>query len=109
MSGLAPIGDCPPNEYGDERFVLKAARPATYTVNGKTKGLTIFFFDRRRSMQLRTGPGDVIFAEEMKLGTPIPFDAQGHQKLLKLMMERGFQGQVLYLWAKRIGDCVEIE
>ncbi|KAK7677844.1 hypothetical protein QCA50_019156 [Cerrena zonata] len=110
MSGLAPIGDCPPNEYGDERFILKATRPLDYTVNGMAKGLTIILFDRRRSIQMRTGPGDVMFAEKTKLASgPIPFDVQGHQNLVKLMIEKGLYGQLIYLWAKRIGDCVELD
>ncbi|KAK7677848.1 hypothetical protein QCA50_019160 [Cerrena zonata] len=109
VSGLAPIGDCPPNEYGNERFILEASRPLDYMVDGMTKGLTILMFDRRRSMQLRTGPEDVIFAEKMKLAALTPFDVRGHQKLVNLMKEKSLYGQVLYLWAKRIGDCVEIE
>ena len=109
MSGLAPVGDCPPNEYKDERFIVKASRPITYAVNGTAQGMTIFLFDRRRSMQLRTSPGDVLFAEKTKLGTRIPFHAEGHRKLVELMMDHGVQGQVLFVWARRIGDCLEIE
>ena len=39
----------------------------------------------------------------------IPFDKAGHIKFMKLLREKGIQRQLLFMWAKRIGDTLEIE
>ena len=59
-------------------------------MNVIAKGLTVFLLDRRRSMQLRTGPSDVMFARQfihkMDPSATVPFGSQGHQKSVKLML-----------------------
>ncbi|KAI0311544.1 hypothetical protein OF83DRAFT_1166299 [Amylostereum chailletii] len=106
-SGSPPPGECPSNEYGEKRFMLRVHMPPDYAV-GAVKGQSMFVWDRRRSLCARAGPGEVLFAREQ--GTSeIPFDRAGHAKLMGLVRRGGVQGQVMFVWGKRVGDCVEIE
>jgi hypothetical protein len=73
-----------------------------------SRGKTMFIWDRRRSVFARTGPGDVQFAKERE-GTQLPFDARGHAKIADVIRTRGVQKQIVYVYAKRIGDCLELE
>lgn len=57
---------------------------------------------------MRGGPDDVIVAKE-RLKKIVPFDKEGHIKLVRLLREKGLEKQALFLWAKRIGDTLEIE
>ena len=102
-------GECPPNEYGNKRFVLRVQAPPEYGVDGgQYQGQTMFIYDRRHSMFVRSGPDDVLVAKRRDKLT-IPFDKEGHSRYMKLVREKGLQQQLLYLWAKRIGDTIEIE
>lgn len=89
--------------------MVRAQMLPDYTVAERFKGQTVILFDRRRSFQVRTGPGDPVVAQERGLGVRIPFNAEGHQKFAKLVAAKGIQRQLLYLWARRIGDCLELE
>lgn len=95
------------NEYGDERFLLTVSMPATYECGG-IKGRSAFMWDRRRSLMTRGGPGEVIVFQE-RLGLHAPFHRAGHEALEKAMRRKGYQAQQLYMWAKRVGDCLELE
>ncbi len=102
-------GACPPNEYGRERFQVRVQAPPQYTVDGgRYPGQTVFLFDRRRSLFARGGPDDVIAIKE-RAGKVVPFDKEGHVKLMRLVRAQGLGRQLLYLWARRIGDTLEIE
>lgn len=57
---------------------------------------------------MRGGPDDAIVAKE-RLKKIVPFDKEGHIKLVRLLREKGLEKQALFLWAKRIGDTLEIE
>ena len=86
--------------------MVRMQAPPDY--GGKYRGQTIFLFDRRRSLFIRGGPDDVIIAKE-RSNRVIPFDKEGHIKFMKLLREKGIQRQLLFMWAKRIGDALEIE
>lgn len=108
-SGSSNINDCPRNEYGDERFLVLTQMPATYSHNGKYQGQTIFLWDRRRSILLRTSPGDPPMAKERGWPFEIPFHTQGYANYVRTVRQKGVQGQQIHLWARRIGDCIELE
>lgn len=103
--GLVP-GTCPRNEYGEARFVCRAQLPRAGSamwdpVQARMvqydAGRAAFFCDRRRSVQVRVRLED------------IPFHEAGFKQFATLMARRGAQSELLYLWAKRVGDCLEIE
>ncbi|KZV81166.1 hypothetical protein EXIGLDRAFT_844820 [Exidia glandulosa HHB12029] len=111
QSGCPMDGECPPNEYGDERFIIKLQAPPDYNTGGgqpQFKGTTVFVVDRRRSLFARTGPGDAAFALQ-QTGVEIPFHAAGYTKFRSVLRTRGIQGQLIYLWARRVGDCLETD
>ncbi|KAK0454289.1 hypothetical protein EV421DRAFT_409130 [Armillaria borealis] len=109
-SGTTNVGDSIRNEYGDERFLLRTQMPADYSHDGgRYKGQTIFCFDRRRSMMVRTSPGDPPMARERGWPLQIPFHLEGHKRYTQVIKAKGIQGQLIYLWAKRVGDAVEID
>lgn len=109
QSGGCNIGDCPSNEYGATRFIVRLTMPLDYAVgSGVEKGRTVFIWDRRRSMLLRCGPGDVKTAL-LRNEKPPPHHVSGHAEVERLVRAKGLQKQLLYLWARRIGDVIEIE
>ncbi|PBK86557.1 hypothetical protein ARMGADRAFT_1047817 [Armillaria gallica] len=109
-SGTTNVGDSIRNEYGDERFLLRTQMPADYShEGGRYKGQTVFCFDRRRSMMVRTSPGDPPMARERGWPLQIPFHPEGHKRYMQVIKAKGIQGQLIYLWAKRVGDAVEID
>ena len=56
-SGTSNIGECPLNEYGHERFIVRTMMPLDYSHNGRYKGATIFLWDRhRRGLALEISP-----------------------------------------------------
>lgn len=103
-------GDCPPNEYNTARFVVRVQMPPDYVAGGLTKlrGTTLFIVDRRRSLFVRIGPADVAFAKQQE-GTVVPFDTAGYEQFRRVLAQKGRAGQLIYLWAKRVGDCLEID
>ncbi|KAK0459335.1 uncharacterized protein EV420DRAFT_1539644 [Desarmillaria tabescens] len=109
-SGGTDVGDSIRNEYGDERFLLRTQMPPDYShEGGKYKGQSIFCFDRRRSIMVRTSPGDPPMARERGWPLRIPFHPEGHKRYTQVIKTKGIQGQLIYLWAKRVGDAVEID
>lgn len=90
--------------------MLKLQVPPDYVAGELTqhRGTTVFIVDRRRSLFARTGPGDFAFALQ-QTGQPIPFHEAGYNKFRILLRMRGIQNQVIYLWARRLGDCFELE
>ena len=72
------------------------------------KGTAMFVWDRRRSISARTGPGDVEVAKYLK-EPPVPFHRDGHRMMTQLIRRVGLHGQILFMWAKRVGDCLELE
>ncbi|KAK7032484.1 hypothetical protein VNI00_013052 [Paramarasmius palmivorus] len=101
------------NEYGDKRFirVVRTNMVPHYCVGGlpQYKGTTVFMWDRRRSFLVRAGPGDVEFAEKYRGDMQIPFHRKGYEKFSQLVKQRGFFGCLMMLWAKRIGDFMEVD
>ncbi|ESK80986.1 hypothetical protein Moror_7625, partial [Moniliophthora roreri MCA 2997] len=77
QSGCPLPMDCPANEYGNARFIVRAIIDMTYEVAGM-KGVTVFAWDRRRSLLVRCGPGNVKFASENK-EPKIPFHQRGYK------------------------------
>ncbi|KAF9030311.1 hypothetical protein BDZ89DRAFT_672575 [Hymenopellis radicata] len=108
-SGSCSINDCPHNEYGNERFLVSTQMPATYSHNGQYQGQTVFLWDRRRSILLRTSPGDPPMARERGMPFEIPFHPQGYANYVKAVRQKGRQRQFIHLWAKRVGDCIELD
>ena len=113
-SGSAPDGECPKNEYGPHTFLVCVNRPANYAAGEgmpgivPSRGTTVFVWDRRRSLFIRNGPGDSAVAIA-RGEAPIPVHKAGHEMLCGMVRMLGIQQQVLYLWAKRVGDCLELE
>ncbi|ESK86290.1 ankyrin repeat and mynd domain-containing protein 2-like [Moniliophthora roreri MCA 2997] len=110
-SGCPPTGECAPNEYGTERFILRTSLDPQYCVGGlpQFRGTTVFMWDRRRSFLLRAGLGDNMFAKKYQGGRKIPFHRKGYEEYVGLVKSRGFFKSVVMLWAKRIGDSIEID
>lgn len=108
-SGSSNIGECPRNEYDLERFIVRTMMPLDYSHNGRYKGATIFLWDRRRSLLARTSPGDPPMAKERNWNFEIPFHPQGYEQYKKVLAAKGFQRQLIYLWAKRFGDTLELD
>ncbi|EJD48437.1 hypothetical protein AURDEDRAFT_85720 [Auricularia subglabra TFB-10046 SS5] len=110
QSGCPKGGDCPPNEYAGARFVVRIQMPPDY-VSGeleKLRGTTVFIVDRRRSLFVRTGPADVAYAKKQESAV-LPFDTAGYEQFRRLVVQKGYRGQLIYLWAKRMGDCMELD
>ncbi len=74
--------------------------------NGQYQGQTVFLWDRRRS---RTSPGDPPMARQRGWPFEIPFHPQGYANYVKAVRQKGRHRQFIYLWAKRVGDCIELE
>ncbi|KAF8911324.1 hypothetical protein CPB85DRAFT_1253002 [Mucidula mucida] len=108
-SGSCSINDCPRNEYGNERFLVSTQMPATYSHNSQYQGQTVFLWDRRRSILLRTAPGDPPMARQRGWPFEIPFHPQGYANYVKAVRQKGRHRQFIYLWAKRVEDCIELE
>ena len=58
---------------------------------------------------MRTGPGIVCRGQEM--GLNLSYHEKGFTPYNKARIAHGrFSGkQVVYLWARRVGDCLEVE
>ena len=110
QSGTVARGDVAPNVYGNERFLLRIQHALDYAAGDlpQFRGQTVFMVDRRHSIFVRTGPGDAGVAK-MRLNIDIPLDKAAWPALIKVIKAKGLLGQVIYLWTKRVGDCLEIE
>ncbi|KAJ7777542.1 hypothetical protein DFH07DRAFT_731156 [Mycena maculata] len=111
------VGENPRNEYGAKRFICRALMPnagtsqwdphqAKMVFYGRGAG-TAVFFDRRRSVMVRLGPQEP--AQALQQGIVIPFHDAGYQKFTQVVQKRGIEGQLLYVWVRRVGDCIEID
>ncbi|KAG9222180.1 hypothetical protein CCMSSC00406_0009007 [Pleurotus cornucopiae] len=110
FSGSTNNSEAHRNEYGSTRFVVRTLKPPGYShMGGKFQGETVFLWDRRRSLCCRTGPGEQPVAKELKLGYDIPFHAKGYAEYRSLLMQKGYRNQLIYLYARRVGDCLELE
>ncbi|KAL4255330.1 MUB1/samB family protein [Pleurotus pulmonarius] len=110
FSGSTNITEAHKNEYGDTRFIVQTRKPPGYShMGGKFQGETVFLCDRRRSLLCRTGPGEQPVAKEFNLGYDIPFHAKGYAEYRTLLMQKGYRNQMIYLYAKRVGDCLELD
>jgi hypothetical protein len=117
MGGGGLPTECPRNEYGTERFICRtlltnAGKGQWDPHQGKIvyydQGAgTAFLHDRRRSVVVRVGPQEP--AKARVHGVNIPFHAAGYQKFAEAVRTRGVQGQLLYVWVRRVGDCLEVE
>ncbi|KAJ7147310.1 hypothetical protein C8R46DRAFT_1045343 [Mycena filopes] len=110
--------ECPINEYGSKRFICRAVmesardaqiahpernprKPSTYK-NGMA-----LLYDRRRSVLVRFGLDEARRARER--GSRVPFHDAKYGEFSDVVRKRGLLGHTLYLWVRRVGDCLEIE
>src|SRR5262249_46073767 len=70
QSGFVPPGVCPPNEYGIERVVVHVSIPKHQHRVRQYDNSTVVVYDRRRSLLVRTGKGDVIRVQQERKGEP---------------------------------------
>ncbi|KAF7335274.1 Ankyrin repeat and mynd domain-containing protein 2-like [Mycena sanguinolenta] len=115
--GGPPVDEPPRNQYGGERFICRALLanagkgqwdPHQGKVVYYDKGLgTAFLHDRRRSVMVRLGPQEP--AKARVHGVEIPFHEAGYRQFAQVMREKGMQGQLLYVYVRRVGDCIEVD
>jgi hypothetical protein len=115
--GGPSVDEPPRNQYGPERFVCRAILanagkgqwdPHQGKVVYYDQGSgTAVLYDRRRSVIVRLGPQEP--AKAMVHGVVIPFHAAGYRQFAEFVREKGVQGQLLYVWVRRVGDCLEVE
>lgn len=70
---------------------------------------TAFLYDYRRSIIMRFGPLQAAKAKAACPEVDIPFHEAGYRQFVQVVRTRAMQGQVLFVWARRVGDCIEIE
>ncbi|KAJ7855874.1 hypothetical protein B0H14DRAFT_3865091 [Mycena olivaceomarginata] len=87
---------------GGERFMCRAI-----LANAGKGGGTAFLYDRRRSVIVRIGPQEP--GKARVHGVEIPFHNAGYRQFAELEVVRGVQGQLLYVWVRRVGDCIEVD
>ncbi|KAJ7145819.1 hypothetical protein C8R44DRAFT_655794 [Mycena epipterygia] len=115
--GGPPVTEPPRNEYGTERFICRAVLanegkgqwdPHQGKVVYYDRGAgTAFLYDQRRSVMVRLGPQEP--AKALVQGVIIPFHEVGYQQFAEVVQKRGLQGQLLYVWVRRVGDCIEVD
>ncbi|KAJ7922352.1 hypothetical protein B0H13DRAFT_2267582 [Mycena leptocephala] len=115
--GGPSVDEPPRNQYGPERFVCRAILanagkgqwdPHQGKVVYYDQGSgTAVLYDRRRSVIVRLGPQEPVKA--MVHGVVIPFHAAGYRQFAEFVREKGVQGQLLYVWVRRVGDCLEVD
>ncbi|KAJ7079575.1 hypothetical protein B0H15DRAFT_858273 [Mycena belliarum] len=111
------IAENPRNEYGTERFICRAILPNAGKAQwdphqGKVVyydrgGGTAVLWDRRRSIIVRLAPEEP--PQALKSGIVIPFHDAGYQQFRQVLQKHGIQGQLLYVWVRRVGDCIEVD
>ncbi|KAJ7167807.1 hypothetical protein C8R46DRAFT_1094207 [Mycena filopes] len=115
--GGPPTDEPPRNPYGPERFLCRALlsdagkgqwdphqKKMVYFHQGEG---TVFMFDRRRSVIVRVGPQEP--PKALVHGIVIPFHAAGYKQFVEVVRNRGVQGQLLFVWVRRVGDCLEVD
>lgn len=117
--GGPSVYEPPRNQYGGERFMCRAVlqnmgKGQWDPYQGKVVyhdqgGGTAFMYDRRRSVIVRLGPQEPAKAKAVAPDVDIPFHETGYRQFAQVVRERGVQGQLLFVWARRVGDCIEIE
>ncbi|KAJ7265397.1 hypothetical protein B0H12DRAFT_1230429 [Mycena haematopus] len=115
--GGPSVGEPPRNQYGGERFICRALLanagkgqwdPHQGKVVYYDKGAgTAVLYDRRRSVIVRLGPQEG--AKARVHGVEIPFHEAGYRQFATVVREKGVQGQLLYVWVRRVGDCIEVD
>ncbi|KAJ6526578.1 hypothetical protein DFH09DRAFT_168768 [Mycena vulgaris] len=115
--GCPSIAECPRNEYGTERFMCRAILPNAgkaqwdphqeKVVYYDAGGGMVFLADRRRSVMVRLAPDEP--PKALVHGIVIPFHAAGYRQFSDVVRKRGVQGQLLYVWVRRVGDCIEVD
>ncbi|KAJ7468624.1 hypothetical protein FB451DRAFT_1480147 [Mycena latifolia] len=115
--GGPPVSENPRNEYGTERFICRALRPNAGKAQwdphqGKVVyydrgGGTCVFYDRRRTVMTRLAPEEP--PKALEHGIVIPFHEAGYRQFLQVLQKHGIQGQLLYVWVRRVGDCIEVD
>ncbi|KAJ7682907.1 hypothetical protein B0H17DRAFT_986325 [Mycena rosella] len=115
--GGPPTDENPRNEYGTERFICRAILPnagkagwdpeQAKVVHYDQGGGTAVLFDRRRSVIVRLAPEEP--PQALKHGIVIPFHDAGYQQFCQVLRKRGWHGQLLYVWVRRVGDCIEVD
>lgn len=117
--GGPSVYEPPRNQYGSERFMCRAL----LAEGGKGQwdphqGKTVWYdqgtgiamlHDRRRSVLVRFGPQEPAKARAIAPEINLPFHEAGYRQFAKVMKEKGVYGQLLYVWARRVGDCIEVE
>ncbi|KAJ7784136.1 hypothetical protein B0H16DRAFT_1491438 [Mycena metata] len=115
--GGPPVDEPPRNQYGPERFICRAQlsqagkgqwdphqqRMVWYHQN---EGI-VFLYDRRRSVLMRVGPQEP--AKALVHNVVLPFHAAGYRQFAEVIQKRGIQGQLLFVWVRRVGDCIEVD
>ncbi|KAJ7682043.1 hypothetical protein DFH06DRAFT_1160063 [Mycena polygramma] len=117
MMGGPSVSEPPRNQYGEERFLCRAIladagkgqwdphqMKVVYYDQG---GGTAFLYDRRRSVFVRFGPQEP--GKALVHGVVIPFHQTGYRQFVEVVRERGVQGQLIYVWVRRVGDCIEVD
>ncbi|KAJ7682046.1 hypothetical protein DFH06DRAFT_1160067 [Mycena polygramma] len=116
--GGPPVSEPPRNQYGQERFLCRALlndagkgqwdphqMKIVYHDQG---GGTVYLHDRRRSVIVRFGPQEP--GKALVHGVVIPFHQAGYHQFVKVIRAKGaHSGQLLYVWVRRVGDCIEID
>ncbi|KAJ6515258.1 hypothetical protein C8R45DRAFT_1086477 [Mycena sanguinolenta] len=114
--GGPPAKVPPRNQYGGQRFMCRAmiadgglgrwdpdeGKMVCYDQGDGTAVL----HDRRRSVIVRLGPQYPLKAREH--GIEIPFHEAGYRQFVQVVREKGWHGQLLYVWVRRVGDCIEV-
>ncbi|KAJ7821181.1 hypothetical protein B0H14DRAFT_2831833 [Mycena olivaceomarginata] len=117
--GGPSVYEPPRNQYGGERFMCRAL----LAEGGKGQwdphqGKTVWYdqgtgiamlHDRRRSVLVRFGPQEPAKARAIAPEINLPFHEAGYRQFAKVMKEKGVYGQLLYVWARRVGDCIEVD
>ncbi|KAJ6520960.1 hypothetical protein B0H19DRAFT_1146758 [Mycena capillaripes] len=115
--GGPAVSEPPRNQYGGERFICRtlladAGKGQWDPHQGKVVyydqgGGTAFLHDRRRSVIVRFGPQEP--GKALVHGVVIPFHEAGYRRFVEVVREKGAQRQLLYVWVRRVGDCIEVD
>ncbi|KAJ7034135.1 hypothetical protein C8F04DRAFT_1102362 [Mycena alexandri] len=115
--GGPSVDEPPRNQYGPERFICRALlshagkgqwdpHQAKMVYYDQGEG-TAFLYDRRRSVIMRVGPQEP--GKALVHGVVLPFHAAGYQQFAEVVRKHGIQGQLLFVWVRRVGDCIEVD
>ncbi|KAJ6542689.1 hypothetical protein B0H19DRAFT_1171458 [Mycena capillaripes] len=101
----------PVNEYGTKRFICRVVwgkrLEGKIPYHNERMWIRMTIFDRRRSVVVSVDPKKVHKAKDR--GKVIPFHEIGYQRFLEVIHTHGSQGQSMYVWVRRVGDCIEVD